>query len=169
MIESKDLRGTPLDESDFESKKIFSFWDAPKLRYAWDTGAAMYRFLQELRNGRIVGRTCEGCRRVLVPPRMFCEQCFRNTDGWTFVRDTGVVNTFSICHIRWDMVKLSTPEIPAVIEIDGAAPGLGFLHKLGNVAPNLVKTGMRVRAVWKPPAEREGSILDIRYFEPVEQ
>lgn len=165
---SKELRGTPLNESDFESKKILSFWDAPKLRYAWDTGAAMHRFLRELKNGRIIGRACEGCRRVLVPPRMFCEQCFRNTDAWTFVGDTGVVNTFSICHIRWDMVKLSVPEIPSVIEIDGAAPGTGFMHKLGNVVPERVKTGLRVRAVWKPPAEREGSILDIRYFEPIE-
>jgi uncharacterized OB-fold protein len=168
MIDPKDLRGTPLGEEDFKSKRILSVWDSPKLQYAWDTGAAMHRFLQELKKGRIVGRTCEGCRRVLVPPRMFCEQCFRNTDAWTFARDTGVVNTFSICHIRWDMVKLSTPEIPAVIEIDGAARGCGFMHKLGNVEPGRVKTGLRVRAVWKPPAEREGSILDILHFEPAE-
>jgi len=29
-----------------------------------------------------------------------------------------------------------------------------------------VQMGMRVRAVWKPARQREGSILDIRYFRP---
>jgi len=55
-----------------------------------------------------------------------------------------------------------------VIEIDGAAPGTGFMHKLGNLEPSRARTGLRVRAVWKPPSERTGSILDIRYFEPAE-
>ena len=35
------------------------------------------------------------------------------------VEDTGTVNTFSICYIRWDMVPLKEPEIPFVLDIDG--------------------------------------------------
>jgi hypothetical protein len=76
------------------------------------------------------------------------------------------VATFSICHVSWNMQPLATPEIPAVIEIDGASPGMGILHKLGDVDPADVVAGMRVRAVWRPAAEREGSILDIRHFAP---
>jgi uncharacterized OB-fold protein len=117
-------------------------------RYAWDAGVAVGRYLHGLREGRIMARECLRCRRTLVPPRMFCEQCFRPTDRWVEVRDTGRVNTFSICYIRWDMVKLDEPEIPAVIEIDGASAGMGFMHK--------------------PEGDREGSILDIRYFRPRE-
>ena len=135
-------------------------------RYAWDAGVAVGRYLQGLREGRILARECRRCRRTLVPPRMFCEECFRPTDGWVEVADTGRVNTFSICYIRWDMVKLQEPEIPAVIEIDGASPGVGFMHKLGEVDPDDVRIGMEVEAVWKPEGEREGSILDIRYFRP---
>jgi uncharacterized protein len=137
-------------------------------RYAWDAGVAVSRYLQGLREGRIMARECRSCRRTLVPPRMFCEECFRPTDRWVEVRNTGRVNTFSICHIRWDMVKLDEPEIPAVIEIDGASPGIGFMHKLGEVEPDNVRIGMDVEAVWKPEGEREGSILDIRYFRPRE-
>jgi len=44
---------------------------------------------------------------------------------------------------------------------------VGIMHLLGEVAPDDVKIGMRVKAVWKPPEEREGSILDIKYFKPV--
>jgi uncharacterized OB-fold protein len=52
-----------------------------------------------------------------------------------------------------------------VIRLDGASEG-GFLHKLGEVDPDDVRIGMAVEAVWKPLAERTGSILDIAYFRP---
>ena len=139
---------------------------AVEARYAWDTGVAVSRYLHGLKEGKILARECRQCRRVLVPPRMFCEQCFRPTDRWTQVQDTGRVNTFSICYVRWDMVELDPPEIPAVIEIDGASAGIGFMHKLAEVSPDDVSVGMEVEAVWKPEDEREGSILDILYFRP---
>jgi uncharacterized OB-fold protein len=135
-------------------------------RYAWDTGVAVSRYLRGLKQGKILARQCRQCRRVLVPPRMFCEQDFRPTDRWVEVQDTGRVNTFSICYVRWDMEPLTIPEIPAVIEIDGASPGIGFMHKLGEVDLDRVHVGMEVEAVWKPAEDREGSILDIRYFRP---
>jgi uncharacterized OB-fold protein len=135
-------------------------------RYAWDTGIAVGRFLAGLRQGRVLARECRGCKRILVPPRMFCEQCFRPTDRWVEVQDTGKVNTFSICWVSWDMQPLDVPELPAVVEIDGASPGIGIMHKLGEVDPDAIRVGLEVEAVWKPKAQREGSILDIEYFRP---
>jgi uncharacterized OB-fold protein len=90
---------------------------------------AVGRFLDGLREGRILGRSCSGCERVLVPPRMFCERCFRPTDAWVEVEATGIVQTYSICHVAWDMRPLDVPELPAVIAIDGSDGG--FLHVLG--------------------------------------
>jgi Predicted nucleic-acid-binding protein containing a Zn-ribbon len=99
---------------------------------------------------------------------MFCQDCFVPTNRFVPLQDTGTVVTFSICNVRWDMVRLEHPLIPAVIAIDGASPGMGILHLLGEVDPQAVRVGMRVRAVWKPPEEREGAITDIRYFKPLE-
>jgi uncharacterized OB-fold protein len=95
---------------------------------------------------------------------MFCERDFRGTDAWVQVENTGVVQTFSICNVRWDMQPLDEPELPAVISIDGSNGG--FLHTLGEVKPDEVTIGMKVEAVWKPVGERTGSILDIAYFRP---
>jgi uncharacterized OB-fold protein len=100
-----------------------------------------------------------------VPPRKFCERCFRPTDEWVEVASTGAVETFSICYVTWDMRPLDRPELPAVIRLDGASNG-GFLHMLGEVAPEDVEIGMRVQAVWKPLEERRSSILDIAHFRP---
>ena len=162
---SRFLGPQPLREKEFrEALGAVDF--AVDARYAWDAGVAVGRFLAGLREGRVLARECRGCDRVLVPPRMFCEQCFRPTDRWVEVEDTGRVNTFSICWVSWDMQPLSVPELPAVLEIDGASPGIGFMHKLGEVDPGAVHVGLEVEAVWKPEAKREGSILDIRYFRP---
>jgi len=156
--------GTPVSAEEIEKGKVLAVRDVPKAEYAWDTGVAIGRYLAELKNGRLVGRSCVKCSRVLVPPRMHCEWCWRPTDEWVPLKDRGVVNTFSLCYVTWDMRKLDTPEIPAVIEIEGASPGHGILHKIGEVDPKKVRIGMKVKAVWKPENERTGSILDIRHW-----
>jgi len=137
-----------------------------RARYAWDTGVAIGRFLAGLREGRLLARRCRRCQRVLLPPRMFCEQCFRPTDEWVHLPDTGTVDTYSISHVRWDASPLEEPIVIAVIEMDGTSRG-GLLHYLREVTGDEVCIGMRVQAAWKPPPEREGSILDIRYFRPL--
>ncbi len=156
---------TSLSDAEFRSA-TGAVDDAIGAAYEWDAGVAVGRFLDGLRVGRIMGRECRNCGRVLVPPRMFCERCFRGTDAWVQVENTGFVQTFSICHVSWDMRPLDEPQLPAVIAIDGSDGG--FLHMLGEVAPEDARVGMAVEAVWKPVGERAGSILDIAYFKPSE-
>ncbi len=163
----KEFPGTGLRESDFAEKKVlFTEW-TPNAQYAWDAGVAIGRFLSELKAGRIIGTRCHHCRRTVVPPRIFCEWCFRPMDEWVYLQDEGIVNTFSITYVHWDMVRVKEPIIPAVVEIAGASKGMGIMHLLGEVDPEDVKIGMRVKAVWKPAAERTGAITDILYFKPV--
>jgi uncharacterized OB-fold protein len=90
-------------------------------------------------------------------------------DEYVPLKDTGTVNTFSLCYVTWDVQRITEPEIPAVIEIDGASALHGIMHLLGEVKPEEVHVGMRVQAVWKPARERQGSITDIRYFKPVKE
>ena len=162
---SPEAPGTPLSDAQVRRREVLTLEVDPQARYAWDTGVAIGRFLHELENGRLIARRCHRCQRVLLPPRMFCEQCFRPTDEWVYVPDSGTVNTYSVSHIRWDASPLPEPVVIAVVEIDGTSQG-GLLHYLGDVEPDDAKIGMRVKAVWKAPEEREGSILDIRCFRP---
>ena len=161
--------GVYLKESDFRDKKVlFNQW-YPNAQYNWDAGVAIGRYLEELKQGRLVGVHCRKCDRTVIPPRTFCEWCFRPMDDWVHLPDTGTVNTFSLCYVTWDMRTLDDPEIPAVIDIDGTSPPVGIMHKLGGLDPKAVSIGMKVQAVWKPPEEREGSILDIKYFQPLNE
>ena len=158
----------PTSLSDAQFRSAAGAVDTPlDVRYAWDPGDAVGAFLDGLRDERILATTCVSCGRTLVPPRAFCERCFRPTDAWRELPAVGTVETFSICHVTWDMRPLDQPELPAVIRIEGSSDG-GFLHLLGEVAPDDVRIGMSVEAVWRPMDDRTGSILDIAYFRPRE-
>ena len=157
----KHFPGTSLSEQDFEKGQVLFLHDRMRGHYAWDTGVAIGHYLAGLKEGVILGCRCSKCRRTVVPPRVVCEWCFEPMEELMPLQDTGTVNTFSLCYVTWDVQRIKEPEIPAVIEIDGASPLHGILHKLGEVDPQKVRIGMRVQAVWKPAEERTGAITDI--------
>jgi len=161
------LPGTPLTEKDFEAGNILFNYDQLRGDFAWDTGIAISRYLAGLKDGVILGGRCSTCRKTVVPPRTVCEWCFRPMTEYVPLMDTGMVNTFSLCYVTWDVKRIQDPEIPAVIEIDGASPLHGIMHKLGDVDPEHVFIGMRVQAVWLEPQDRQGSVTDIQYFKPI--
>ncbi|MDG6934688.1 MAG: Zn-ribbon domain-containing OB-fold protein [Nitrososphaerota archaeon] len=165
----RSLPGTEITHEDLKSNR-YSFYEyQAKLKYSYTSGVAITRFLEGLKQGEIWGRRCVKCGRVVVPPRMYCEFCFRPNDEWVRVKDTGRINTYSICWVNADASRRNTPITIAVVDLDGASPLMGILHYVDEIAPKKVKIGMRVKAVWKPPEERTGSILDIKYFRPLKE
>jgi uncharacterized protein len=165
----KEFPGISLSEQDFEENKILYNFDTLNGIFAWDTGIGIGTYLASLKKGVILGSHCPTCRKTVVPPRTICELCYRPMDEYVPLQDTGTVNTYSLCYVTWDVKRIKVPEIPAVIDIDGASPLHGIMHMLGEIDPKEVKIGMRVKAVWKPIRQRVGSINDIRYFKPIEE
>jgi len=134
--------------------------------YIYTLGVAGERFFKELKkNGRIMGAKCPRCNIIHVPPRMYCEKCFEKLKEWVNVGNRGTVHTYTVAYIDLNGTKLKEPIIYAMIKIDGTDGGL--VHKLGEIAQEKVKIGMKVEALFKPKEKREGSINDIRYFKPV--
>jgi hypothetical protein len=161
--------GTSLSEKDIRQGKVLSTQDKLLADFSWDTGIAIGRYLAALKEGQILGSHCYHCNRTVVPPRTVCEWCYNPMDHFVPLSDKGIVNTFSLCYVTWDVQRIKEPEIPAVVEIDGASPLHGIMHMLGEIDPNEITIGMRVQAVWKPAKEREGAITDIQYFKPIKE
>ncbi|NIP67549.1 nucleic acid-binding protein [Candidatus Bathyarchaeota archaeon] len=133
--------------------------------YAYTRGIAGDRFFKEIQEkGRIMGAECEKCGLTYVPPRLFCERCFEKLDNWVELGKRGVVHTYTVSHIDIDGSELKKPIIWAVIKIDNAHGGL--VHKLGETSPEDVYIGMQVEAIFRDRKERQGSMLDIKYFKP---
>ncbi len=92
----KDFPGTSLSEQDFAEGKVLFIHDELKANYAWDTGIGIGAYLAGLKRGVILGVRCAHCRKIVVPPRTVCEWCFRPMDEYVPVKDSGIVNTFSL-------------------------------------------------------------------------
>ena len=130
----------------------------------YSAGAVGSRFLIELRdNKRIMGLRCPKCNTVYVPPRSTCESCFGELNEWVEVSHEGAVLTYTVVCQPSPMLPAEPPIIYGIIRLDGA--GTGFVHLLGEVKPEELKVGMRVKAVFKE--ERTASVLDIKYFRPL--
>ncbi len=162
----REYPGTEVDLEALEAGKFISTGYRTTMRYSWTSGVAISRFLDGLKAGELWARKCDECGRVMIPPRMYCEEDFRPTDEWVKVKDTGKVNTFSISYVNNDASRRKKPIVVSVIEIDGASPEMGILHLMGEVEPGEVEVGMKVEAVWLPEGVRKGAITDIAYFRP---
>jgi uncharacterized OB-fold protein len=134
------------------------------VRSRYTFGVAGERFYRAIKDeGKIYGTTCSECERTYVPATLFCERCMEELDTWIDVGNSGEVHTFTLLYEDLDGNRKQNPDIIAFIRIgDG-----GFVHRLGEVSEDEITIGMRVEAVFKDRAEREGSIQDISHFRPM--
>lgn len=134
-----------------------------EIAYKWSAGIAGTRFFHELReNRRIMGSKCPQCERVLVPPRIFCEECFVDTEEWVEVSTQGTVLTFAESYFGLQGQKLDKPWYVGIIKLDESDGGL-FHRLVPDQRP--VDIDARVEAVFAD--ERNGEILDIEHFRTV--
>jgi len=134
----------------------------------YTAGIAGERFFREIKdNARFVGTHCQNCDLVYVPAAMFCERCFAELDDWVEVLNRGAVFTYTVLYRDLEGRPLDEPALLAYVKLAGSDGGL--VHYLGDVEPEEVYIGLEVEAVFKEADQREGSILDIRYFRPVEE
>jgi hypothetical protein len=145
------------------------FEDRVSLPFRYALGTTMTRFFDEFKDKKIMGTKCPSCKKVFVPARYFCSRCFDKMKEWVQVKDTGVVETWTMITYKYSGQDREPPYITAQIRLDGA--DVKFLHYIGGVdmsdlekVREFVKTGMKVRAKWR--ASRNGNIHDIEYFEP---
>ncbi|MHA1908252.1 MAG: Zn-ribbon domain-containing OB-fold protein [Candidatus Thorarchaeota archaeon] len=165
----KEVPGVYLRDAELKAEDAIKFEMRPNAKYAWASGIAYSRWVSEFKKGKIIGRRCRQCEKTIVPPRMFCSECFRATDEWVYVKDTGTINTYSISYLDADAKRIKEPILVAVIDLDGASEGVGILHLVSNCKPEDLHIGMKLKAVWKPENERTGSVRDILYWEPLKE
>ncbi len=129
----------------------------------YTAGLGGERFFRAIKDeGRLLGARCAACEVTFLPARQFCERCLDELDEWTDAGTRGKVHTFTLLYHNADGSVRDEPQVVAFIRIEDG----GIVHRLGEVEPEQVGIGMPVEAVFKPEAERQGSILDIKYFKP---
>lgn len=136
--------------------------------YLYTSGTAGGKFFQHLKNkDTFLATRCPKCKKVLFPPRLYCEDCFCEIpeSEWIEVPAQGTVRYWTEVTIDSYGNTMKEPKIVAIIDIDGTEGAM-----LGIVKPktdNKDLCGIKVKAVLKKKAMREGNLKDIMYFEEI--
>jgi uncharacterized protein len=123
------------------------------------------RFARGLLEGRIVGQRSPASGKVYVPSNGYdnLERVEMTEADDVEVADRGAVSSFTvITPVQYYGQKETDPYIRASILLDGADQPITGVD-IRDIPFEHFRVGMRVRAVWKPPAERDVSDLGNRY------
>ncbi|MET0188822.1 MAG: OB-fold domain-containing protein [Pseudonocardia sediminis] len=102
-------------------------WD---LSYRHALGETTSRFLGALTEGKILGRRCPVCERVLVPARSFCDRDHCATTDWVEVGTTGVIEMFTVVYEPFKNLP-APPYALAYATLEGADTALvGYVRGL---------------------------------------
>lgn len=83
---------------------------------------------------------------------------------WVTLGDTGTVTGFTVVRYEEPYQPVKPPYILALIQLDGAAYPLAHIVK--GVAPNEMRVGLRVKAVFAETST--STILELGHFQPTE-
>jgi uncharacterized OB-fold protein len=122
------------------------------------------RYLQGLKEGRLLGQRCPKCGKVYIPPRGACPVDGVPTEEEVELPDRGIVTTFCIVNVPFLGQRIPPPYVAAYVLLDGA--DIAFLHLILDCPAEDVRMGMRVEAAWKPREEWEHGLQNITHFRP---
>lgn len=139
-----------------------------RMPFRWAVGMEGSRFFQEIAEREVlIGIKCPSCGKVYVPPRKVCGPCFVTMDEIVELGREGIVEAVTL--VNYPFIDPDTgekrpiPYIYGYIRLDRADSLFSHMIKSQDDTP--VKVGDRVRAVFR--AEKQGTIQDIFYFEPI--
>jgi uncharacterized OB-fold protein len=152
------------DVVDQERITIPASWN---LQFQHAAGRAASRFLIGLREqAQMQASPCPRCRKLRVPPRSFCEDCFVPTsDDWVSVGPEGVLRTFSITYADFPGYP-KPPHVIAYVVPDGADTAIcNFVRGIDLADPTAaakrLAPGTRMTAVFHD--DRQALITDFHW------
>jgi uncharacterized protein len=135
------------------------------LHYDYAVGQVAGRFMQGLREGKILATRCSKSGLTFLPPRAYCERSFEPCDGWVEAPHAGVIEASTIV-VRGFEGKRKPPVAIAFVRLDGIDSAIAnYVDGLDlsnyEAAMKKLAPGKRVRVVFQPV--REGRITDFAF------
>ena len=136
--------------------------------YIYPSGIAGDKFFKHLKEkDTFLATKCKKCGKVFFPPRLYCEDCFVEIPeaDWIEVPATGTVRLFTVATLNTLGKKMEKPKVIALIDIDKTDGATLGIIKTDNLEKDFC--GIKVKAIFKPKTEREGTMKDILAFQEV--
>jgi long-chain acyl-CoA synthetase len=137
----------------------------------FSTGPVMGKFLNALKEKKILANKCPSCGRLQLPPREVCAECRVRVDEFVEVGPLGnLTHSIDITYYASPDPLTGevreTPYCSAHILLDGCKGHETFWHEVKIDDMKKLVKGARVRPVWSE--ERRGVVKDIKYFEVID-
>jgi hypothetical protein len=148
------------------TKEYETIINSVSLPYRWALGPSWTRFFDGLKEEKIYGTECKKCKKVFVPAKSFCPDCYEDLDKWSEVGHTGTLKTWTVVEKSYHGQTKEPPYVIGLIRLDGA--DCDFIHFIGGIdekSRKKLKQGTKVKAVWSQ--EKHADIYDISYFKPL--
>jgi uncharacterized OB-fold protein len=162
-IECFELSDEPSDDP-VEADEVSMVTTPVNLHYTHSASPTEDPFLRGLMEGLLIAQRCPACAKVYFPPRPACPTDGVPTTDRIELSDRGTITTFCVVNVPFLGQRIPPPYVSAYVLLDGA--DIPFLHLLLGVAPEDVRMGMRVEAVWKPREEWGPTMQNIDHFKP---
>jgi len=140
--------------------------DEITLRYDYALGEVAGKFMQGLKEGKVLATRCSKSGITYLPPRAFCERSFEKCDSWVEAGAEGVIEASTIV-VRGYEGKRKAPMAIAFVRLDGVDSAIANyvdgvdLSDL-DAAMKRIAPGQRVRV--KFADERHGRVTDFTFI-----
>jgi hypothetical protein len=147
-----------------ESMVIEDSWTA---RYSYPVGQVAGKFMEGLKQKKILATRCSKSGMTYLPPRAYCERSFEKCDGWVEASLEGVLEVATIVSAGFE----GSPKPPyavAYVRLDGVDTAIaGYVRGLDlsdlEAGMQRLRAGTRVRVEFID--EPKGRVTDY-YFVP---
>lgn len=135
------------------------------LRYDYSLGEVAGKFMEGLKQGKILATRCSKSGLTYLPPRAYCERTFEACDGWVEAGLEGVIEASTIV-VRGFQGKRNPPVAIAYVKLEGIDSAIGnYVDDLDlsdlEAAQKKIAPGKRVKV--KFASAREGRITDFSF------
>ncbi len=138
-----------------------------RMDYRYTPGTVSSDFLRSIKEGKIVGRRCPKCTKVILPPRGSCSMCGELLGEEVECKNTGTLVTFAVVNVNFANRVVDLPYVTGEVCFDGADTTTTIL--LANCPIDQVRMGMRVQAVWLPEDQWDYTLANIDHVEPIDE
>jgi uncharacterized protein len=148
------------------SQKRSSITETVTLRYDYALGEVAGRFMEGLKEGKILATRCSKSGLTYLPPRSYCERSFEKCDSFVEAGAEGTIEASTIV-VRGFEGKRKPPVAIAFVRLDGTDSAIGnYVDDLDlsdyEAAMLRIAPGRRVRVKFAP--QREGRITDFSFI-----
>ena len=119
-------------------------------------------YWEALNAGRLILKSCRGCKKAHFYPRELCPFCHSDDLGWIQASGRGVIYSFTVC--RRPAGPAFADELPYVVALIDLAEGPRMMSRIFG-DPSRVAIGSHVEVRF----ERQSDDLVLPFFELLEQ